>query len=469
MKRTLPTAAALRPAGARLIVVSLLALVGVFGARSSRAVALSVYGQLPSIENVALSPDGTRVAFVRTEGDLRVVFVANVADRKVIRYVKAGDTKLRDIEWADNDNLMITTSVTTSVYGFKDEWYLLRVYNVPKNELRSLPGNTLGAMNDVMNTVVGPVSVRRMNGHTVLFVPGLYVSGPDTGWAVEGDDVALFRCDLATGITGLVKKGPVDVSWLIDGQGRLVAQENYDRQTQRWSIGVSLSGGDPSQAAAGHAPLDYPHFRGLGPMPDTALVESTEHGDRVWSLLSIKDRKLSPMPESDVFDRPLHDELTGQMIGGINIVDYPQYVFFDPARNASWQAIVKAFEGNQVQYISASSDFSKVVVLVQGPKYGYRYVLIDLGKPAAFPLGKAYAGIDAPLEVRPITYPAGDGLEIHAYLTLPGSAGPEARARRAAPRRACGEGYRRIQLVGAGSRRPGLRRPAAELSRLQCQ
>lgn len=107
MKRTLPTAAALRPAGARLIVVSLLALIGVFGARSSRAVALSVYGQLPSIENVALSPDGTRVAFVRTQGDLRVVFVANVADRKVIRYVKAGDTKLRDIEWADNNNLMM--------------------------------------------------------------------------------------------------------------------------------------------------------------------------------------------------------------------------------------------------------------------------------------------------------------------------------------------------------------------------
>ena len=72
-----------------------------------------------------------------------------------------------------------------------------------------------------------------------------------------------------------------------------------------------------------------------------------------------------------------------------------------------------------MSFVSASRDFSKVVVLVEGANYGYRYVLIDLKHPGAVPIGNVYTGLDKPLEVRPVTYAAGDGLQIHAYLTLP--------------------------------------------------
>jgi hypothetical protein len=47
------------------------------------AAPLEVYGRLPHLENVALSPDGTRVAFVRTEGDTRVVGVIALAEESV--------------------------------------------------------------------------------------------------------------------------------------------------------------------------------------------------------------------------------------------------------------------------------------------------------------------------------------------------------------------------------------------------
>ena len=39
------------------------------------ALPLEVYGRLPRLENLALSPDGTRIAFVKTEGNDRVVAV----------------------------------------------------------------------------------------------------------------------------------------------------------------------------------------------------------------------------------------------------------------------------------------------------------------------------------------------------------------------------------------------------------
>ncbi len=419
MQTVVGCAQAARRAGTRLIAVSLLGLIAVLAAPSGRAVPLTVYGQLPDIENVAISPDGSRLAYVRTQGDMRVVFIADVANRKIIRWVKAGTTKLRDIRWADPDNLMIMASVSTAAYGFRLEWFLLRVYNIPRNELRTLPGDTLGEKNEVMNAVVGRVAVRRVDGHTVLFVPGLYTNAAGDYMTDSQNAIALFRCDLTTGRTSLLRKGSSYTQWRLDSQGRLAAERDYDELAQRWSIGVSRLGGDPSEAASGHAPLDIPEILGFGPTADTLLIESTASGHRVWLLLSLADGKLAAMPAAEVFDEPLLDEFTDLMIGGVNTVDLPQYVFFDPARNLNWQAIVKAFAGDQVNFVSASTDFSRVVVLVDGPNYGYRYVLIDLKHPGAVPIGNVYKGIDKPFEVRSITYATGDGLKIQGYLTLP--------------------------------------------------
>ncbi len=419
MRGSRPCAPAAPSAGTRLIGVSLLALMGLLAAPRGGAAALSVYGQLPSIEDVAISPDGTRLAYVRTQGDLRVVFVADVADRKVIRWIKAGQTKLRRIEWADSDNLLISTSVTAGMYGYREEWFLLRDYKVSSNELRPLPGDTLGEKNKVVNITVGKPVVRRIDGHTMVFVPGLYAAAPDDSMADSQNAIALFRCDLTSGLTSLVRTGSVFTQWQIDSQGRVVAERDYDRQTERWTVGVAPLGGDPAGALAGHAPVDIPDILGFGPPADTVLIESIENGGRLWQLLSIDDKKVSAMPAAEDFDRPLWDELTGVMIGGVNIVDSPQYTFFDPTTSRRWSAIVQAFAGNSVRLVSAARDFSKVVVLVQGPTYGYRYILIDLVNPGAVPIGNVYAGIDKPLAVQPITYPAGDGLPIHAYLTLP--------------------------------------------------
>jgi dipeptidyl aminopeptidase/acylaminoacyl peptidase len=346
-----------RAAGARPRVFVLLALCSTLAVPSARAVPLAVYGGLPSVEDVALSPDGTRIAYVRTDGDTRIIFVATVADRKVIRWVKIGEEKLRSLDWADDDNVMVTSSVTDSMQGFKDEWFMLRVYSISQNAVRSVPGEVLemGMQGShVLNTVVGEVMVRRIEGHTVLFVPGIYLN----------QGFALYRCDLVTGRTTVFRVGDAYTSWLVDSKGQLAAEQDYDRETQRWSIKI-FHGSSSREAVSGHAALDLPDVLGFGPTSDTLLIESIDNGDR------------------------------------------------------SWKSVVKAFDGDNVRYVSSSSDRSKILVLVEGPKHGYRYEIIDLEKSAAVPIGKVYAGLDNLLEVRRITYAAADGLQIPAYLTLP--------------------------------------------------
>jgi dipeptidyl aminopeptidase/acylaminoacyl peptidase len=192
-----PSDRARRSPTIRLIRLCVVALMFSLAPRAGHTVPLGVYGGLASLENVALSPDGSRIAYVRTEGNARIVFVVTVADQKLIRYARFGEDKLRSVEWADNDNVLITTSQTTAFYGFRQKVSLVSVYNVPKNQIRSLPGEIPGIYEHSSNVVVGEVVARHVDGHTVLFVPAVD--------AIEG--LALVRCDLTSGLNRLMKTG----------------------------------------------------------------------------------------------------------------------------------------------------------------------------------------------------------------------------------------------------------------------
>lgn len=200
----------------------------------------------------------------------------------IIRYVRVPDEKLRSVEWADDDNVMIITSLTGRLYGFRQETSTLRVYNVSKNELKQLPGFIPGNDNRVPSIVLGDVMVRHVDGHTVLFVPGV------DDW--EG--FVLVRCDITSGGNRIesVSKSD-DTTWLMDANGRLAAQQDYDSRAQHWSISV-YRGGRLHEAASGHGGLDLPQMLGFGPTADTVLVYTVENGRSNWKLLSINDGKL---------------------------------------------------------------------------------------------------------------------------------------------------------------------------------
>src|ERR1700760_614396 len=78
---------------------------------------IEAYGHLPTLEDVVLSPDGKKLAFVHTATDARVLAVLSIADRKVVGGARLGETKLRSVHWADNDHLLIYTSATAMPMG----------------------------------------------------------------------------------------------------------------------------------------------------------------------------------------------------------------------------------------------------------------------------------------------------------------------------------------------------------------
>ena len=378
------------------LAAALFTFAALFAARAVRAAPLEVYGRLPSLEEVALSPDGTRIAFIRTTANDRLLVVLSVADRKVMgKLFRIGKVKLRSIEWADEDHLLIVSSVTSLPLGLSgrvSEWYMLSVFDVVKQKLTIYPEPDSSRQDRIMNvlSLSTRVMVRRLEGHTVLFVPGIYLTDVTLP--------ALFRVDLSSGSQRLVRHGSLATeAWLVDETGEVAAEEEYDQQRQRWRM-LERRDGRMQEIASGHEPIDTPDLLGFGPEPGTLLMQMTEDGDPVWRQLSLKDGTFGPsMTERDSLEEPIEDRLTYRMIGGVHVDDSAHYVFFDPKKQATWNKILSAFAQEQVRFVSASADFRKIVVRVQGQIHGYCYYLVDISTLKADPVGLVYDGMDARL------------------------------------------------------------------------
>jgi hypothetical protein len=139
---------------------------------------LEVFGNLPTLEDLVLSPDGTKEAYVQTSGDQRNLHIRTLAQPQALGAVRVGDVKQRSIEWMDNDNLLIEASSASippnGLTGPLIEWRQLLTYNVPKKKLALMNFQMSGER--AFNVTTGTPMVREVNGATSLFIPGLYMT-----------------------------------------------------------------------------------------------------------------------------------------------------------------------------------------------------------------------------------------------------------------------------------------------------
>jgi len=399
----------------RTFAVALLAI-GFFAAGWSIAIAapLELYGRLPSLDNVAISPDGLRLAWVATKGDERYLIAKTIGEKKMLAILRIGDVKLRSVQWLDDRRLLLTTSMTAlagGLIGPRHEWFMMQSYDVEDKELRSLDMTVLDTR--TMNTVWGSPMIRHVDGKTKLFVEGAYVT--------DRTLPALFQVDVASGNTRLMQKGQQGTrGWLVDDAGTVVAEQDYRDEAEAWSLEIRRDN-RLAEVASGREAIEHPQILGLGPDGTTALVELMENGDPVWKLLSLTDGSWGDrMADGRNFSDTIQDPATGRLIGGVYFTDGPHYVFFVPQLQARWDAILRAFKDERVELISRSTDFRKIVVRVDGQQHGYSYQLVDFDTKHADLIGEVYDGLDDPGETRPIQYAAADGKAIPAYVTLPG-------------------------------------------------
>ncbi|TAL36032.1 MAG: S9 family peptidase [Phenylobacterium sp.] len=397
------------------IVARLGALVLILIAAPAAAAPLSSYGKLPSIEAATVSPSGSLLAVVTSDGVKRTIVVQDLAKGAVLLRGFVGAEKIRNVQWAGDLHLLVTTSKTDTSFVIQDgrrEWFFGNVIDVAGKKIRPLMGASKQAD---LQAILGVPVVRVVGGKPFIFARGVIFSGP-RGY------VSLFRIDPVTGASRLIEQGGADtINWLVDADGEVMARELYNSGSGEWTLRIRSTSGWRDLASK-TAPLDRPYLLGMGRTTTSVLYADRDGEDRwVWKEAPLDGgavREISPSVDSQATVRARD----GRLVGQVSLVgDEPRYVFHEAADAEAWKLVTDAFSGAVLGLQSWSNDRQKIVIYVDSPTDGPAYVLIDMANREVTRIGPEYAGIEArDIAFRtPVRFKASDGLPLSGYLTVP--------------------------------------------------
>lgn len=388
--------------------------------RGQEVAPLAAYGALPSLELVQLSPSGDRLAFITVVGEQRALAVVDLTTNASLGAVGVGPAKVRDLEWIDQQRVLVTTSSTESMPQIgldKSELFLGQVFNISTGRVARMLVPTRSLFPVLMSSVrIGPGAER----------PDLLVRA----FSFEDYSVVdLYRVNPDTGVAKLAETMPHRVEdFILDASGRSIVRSTYDERSKSWGL-LLRQGGQFREAWRVTAPLDPPGLVGLGMTGDSVIVaanrpdmrregrEDAEFFDVDLASGSWRPVRFEFQPEGLLFHPVTH-----RLIGASRLDDEGQrYVFAEDASAVLWAAIQQALPDARPRIVSWSDDLRTVVVFTSGPGDSGSYRLLDLDSGAMRSVGRAYAGI-APGQVapvQPVSFDAADGVALRGYLTTP--------------------------------------------------
>lgn len=380
------------------------------------AAPLAAYGKLPSLEAASISPSGRAVALVVTNGEQRTIVVKEIETDTVTLRGFVGDHKIRDVQWAGDDHLVVVASVAQNSLelqnGFR-EWFYASSIDLKSRKLTGLLRNAERAD---MRVIFGQPIIRNYQGQPSVFIRGVTFVG-DRG------QMALFRVDLASGATRVAEEGSRNtVDYVVDPDGRVLAQELYNGGTGEWSLRIR-AGDTWREAVQARAGLDRPYLVGLGGDAHSVIYAAPD-AEGVWAWREARDDGAPPAAPVPLMagQGAIRKALDGTMIGRAALVgDELRYDLSDPADAKAWQAIRESFPGQRLELASWSTDRSRIIVRVDSGADTPAFALVDVRGRRATWLGAEYADLH-PADISPrtpIRFKASDGLELGGYLTLP--------------------------------------------------
>lgn len=358
---------------------------------------LEVFGRLPAVSEVALSPKGDRIAMIMRKGDERVLFDYNIANG-AINTMPIGAVKVDDLTWIDETYLLITTHETLT-FGRKVDFY--------------------------QNIIIDPGLKQQPKG---LFKDPVLSSHTPNTIEVDGrkhliylSSGSLILQDPATRKTRHLRTGLPDYSFLISDTGDLLVGYNYDLDRSKWILAYP-DGKGWKTVFERKGRLELPSVAGMS-RDGKSVILFLQDNDRPHGYYEVHgDGTIGAQLNPDHLNSDLifHPK-TRRLAGFANYETWVNYVFDDPELKEVCDTVSSALKDKRFSFSAFAENPQKCLVRTEGDKDAGTIFYIDLTTGTLAQIGRTYPDIPetwlAPK--KSILYKAQDGLEIDAYLTLP--------------------------------------------------
>jgi len=381
---------------------------------------IEAYTQLPATEFVTLSPSGERIALLTGAGDKRRV-VIRTTDGKVLQATAVGDAKVRNLQWAGDDHLIVETSITTlrGLY-VPGEWYAGEVFEASVLNVKTKTALLIFYHSRTLFPIVlSSAGYREIDGHWYGYFSGATM--PDTDFSSTRGTfgpVSLYQVDLDTGVYSLAGEG--NKNWVVGGDGipLVHAVIRRDKGVNQWQLYAGRFERDLIEQQ--DAATDLPRLMGLGRTAGTYLIERPS-----GSEVGLWERSMTP-GQAPVnlthasFRSLLHDS-DGHLIGAELEGDAPIPELFNPTFKATFEAVKQAFAPARVDPVSFNATGKRLIVRSSSTTDAGTYYLVDLTSQNVEKIGAIYPDLqDGTIgEARVVHYRAADGMALEGILTLP--------------------------------------------------
>lgn len=393
----------------------------------------AVFGALPQVTEVELSPGGGLLAWAVDQGEKgRVVVAMDVASGATKRTFPLGATgKLRDLTWHDDETLLVTIGIAHEVTldnGREDMWEITRTISLDLNG--GEPKILMPENARTFTNAATIVAFRTSQPKTLLLSRADYSftaenstidtriekTRRDSGWISR-----LYAVDVRSGRAKIVEAGTqFTQEWIVDRDGRVVARTEWEPKTNTFRLLAKRGGG-------------WPEIYSRTDGRELSVLSVSDDGRSVLALGLGSDglKKLYAVPLAGGAPEVLATNATDDVGVMLDVYDgrplragtgdAESDKWLDTAAAGVYAQVVRAFPGRDVELRSRSRDWNRVVVHVSGTSLPPTHYLVDLQKKTAEIVGESYPGLaDVALgTVSAMQYAARDGTQIPAFLTLP--------------------------------------------------
>lgn len=406
----------------RYLICAVVASVGIVSAPAFAQAApppVEAYGMLPDIVGAEMSPDGDRIALLTQTAGGMEVRIYDIAGNTYSHRFDAGDLKAHDLSFADNDHILLSASQTARsdfVGRYKYEFDGKIAVNLETNRSMQLLSreDSVADGQRSLGQVVGQLE----NGQLLMSAFQEFKNG------VRRVDLLRADPDSGRGFTHAV--GDLDtIDWFVDRDGNPLVREKYDAKRNLYTLELSSGGSWKVFYEAADVVLPpmqtvavTPDDDGLYYIADEASGEPTDDlrilrfdGTSEPANLAMEGFDIEAM----LRDRNRH--LLGVRYAGA----LPDYAILDPDLRTNYRQVRSALSNTAIQLDSWSRDRSRVLYRVfDGQQVDY-WLINDSRTSKMTALAPSRSAIPASAvgKVYALNYPARDGFNIPAMVTLP--------------------------------------------------